>query len=53
MEEEVDEKLHKARLTICSECERFFKPTKTCKECGCFMIVKTRLKNASCPLLKW
>jgi hypothetical protein len=41
------------RLDICKECERLFKPTYTCKECGCFMALKTWLKEASCPLNKW
>jgi hypothetical protein len=41
------------RLEICSECPRLFKRTYTCKECGCFMKIKTNLKNAECPLGKW
>ena len=27
--------------------------TKQCKECGCIMSVKTKLKFAACPLEKW
>ena len=42
-----------ARLDICKGCERLFKPTRTCRECGCFMGLKTWLKDASCPLEKW
>lgn len=41
------------RLDICLGCERLFKPTRTCKECGCFMSLKTWLKEAHCPLDKW
>lgn len=41
------------RYDICLGCERLFKPTRTCKECGCFMAMKTWLKQASCPLGKW
>jgi hypothetical protein len=41
------------RLAICLECPRFFKPTFSCKECGCFMKIKTGIKNAKCPLGKW
>lgn len=48
---EDDEK--KKRLKICAGCPRLFKPTYTCKECGCFMRVKTTLKTAKCPLKKW
>lgn len=41
------------RYDQCLSCERLFKPTRTCKECGCFMAGKTWLKGASCPLGKW
>jgi rRNA maturation endonuclease Nob1 len=41
------------RFAICSGCDRLFKPTATCKECGCFMKVKTKLEKASCPIGKW
>lgn len=41
------------RFDICKECPRLFKPTKTCKECGCFMAAKTWLKDATCPIGKW
>jgi len=40
------------RMEICRACPRFF-PTGNCLECGCFMIAKTKLPNASCPLGKW
>lgn len=43
----------KRRFAICQECPRFFKPTGTCRECGCFMRVKTQLEHATCPLEKW
>lgn len=41
------------RWNICIACDRLFTPTKTCKECGCFMKIKVRLKGSSCPLSKW
>lgn len=41
------------RLEICKECPALFKPTYQCKECGCFMTAKTKLKLAKCPLGKW
>jgi hypothetical protein len=43
----------KKRLDICNGCEYFFKHTKTCKQCMCFMPVKASLKNSRCPLYKW
>jgi hypothetical protein len=41
------------RMAICRECPRLFQPTRTCKECGCFMLVKTKVPVMSCPLGKW
>lgn len=41
------------RIKICLQCEHFLKLTKQCKKCGCFMIIKTRLPNATCPIGKW
>lgn len=43
----------KTRWLMCLECPRFFKPTGTCKECGCFMRIKTHLASAECPIGKW
>ena len=40
------------RLSVCYKCPSFTK-AKTCKECGCFMVAKTKLKEATCPLGKW
>jgi hypothetical protein len=41
------------RLDICKACPRLIKATSQCKECGCFMNLKTKLADASCPLHKW
>jgi len=41
------------RQTICRECSELIKPVWTCKQCGCFMKIKTRLDHAVCPLEKW
>lgn len=48
-----DEDLSEKRYEICQSCPRFFKITKQCKECGCFMAIKTKLREAVCPLGKW
>lgn len=48
-----EEKYYETRLKICKRCPRLFRPTMQCKECGCFMRVKARLKSASCPIGKW
>ena len=47
------EELQQYRLEICRSCE-FFRPrTETCKKCGCFMKLKTKLEAAKCPIGKW
>ena len=48
-----DRETRDARLADCKGCDRLFKPTRTCRECGCFMGLKTWLGNATCPLGKW
>ena len=45
--------LQNARLAICRECEFFNALTVGCKKCGCFMRMKTKLHNATCPVGKW
>lgn len=48
-----EEELADYRLTICKGCE-FFRPNlQTCKKCGCFMKLKTTLKDAKCPIGNW
>lgn len=51
--EQADESDAKKRLDSCLSCDRLIKVTKQCKECGCFMNLKVKLKDASCPLGKW
>jgi hypothetical protein len=41
------------RLDVCLECPSLIHATKQCKECGCFMALKVKLKEATCPLGKW
>lgn len=41
------------RFSICKECPEIIELTSTCKKCGCFMYMKTKLKDATCPLGKW
>lgn len=41
------------RFNTCLSCEKLYKPTDTCKACGCFMRIKTWMPNVSCPLNKW
>ena len=41
------------RYSICKTCPELIKLTKQCKKCGCFMVAKTKLQGAVCPLGKW
>jgi hypothetical protein len=42
---DVVRKYDRRRITICMSCDRFSKYTRLCKECGCFMPAKTKLKG--------
>jgi len=49
-----DEKLETfalKRIKICRECEHY--KMYFCKKCGCFMPVKTKIKDVNCPIDKW
>ena len=48
-----DAEIASARLDVCNGCEFLLKKTNTCKKCGCFMTLKVKLENASCPIGKW
>lgn len=49
----VDEGISKARFSTCINCEFLTKNINRCEKCGCFMVAKTKLKNAKCPIKKW
>lgn len=51
--EYADSKTATKRYEICSQCPELIQPTKQCKKCMCFMVLKTKLKHAKCPLGKW
>ena len=38
----------KERLTICYQCPKFRRRTRTCSICNCFMLVKIHFKKARC-----
>jgi membrane protease subunit (stomatin/prohibitin family) len=46
------EEVSKQRMEICKSCPSLIAMNR-CKECGCFMDVKTKLARFSCPLGKW
>lgn len=41
------------RYSLCQDCSEFIKLTSQCKQCGCIMKLKTKLKAAACPIGKW
>jgi hypothetical protein len=49
----VSKDIESKRLEICKICPKFIKSTSQCRECGCIMVLKTKLPNAYCPLEKW
>lgn len=48
-----EKSLGEARLDICKACPELIQLTTQCKQCGCFMKIKTTLEAATCPLGKW
>ena len=46
-------KEYNKRIDICKSCEHFFKPTGSCKKCGCFVRIKAKISTLSCPINKW
>lgn len=49
--ERSEKDLVEERMAICQTCPFF--TGKRCKKCGCFMALKTTLRQASCPIGKW
>ena len=45
--------VYEDRIAICKSCIFYFKPTGTCKDCGCFMKIKARLAPMGCSQKKW
>jgi hypothetical protein len=49
----ISEEVAEKRFNICKGCPELIQLTKTCKKCGCFMQMKTKLEHAVCPIGKW
>lgn len=41
------------RLRECEQCVHFKKFIRQCELCGCWLDLKTKLLEASCPIGKW
>ena len=44
---------YEIRMDICKKCEYLIPYVNRCKQCGCFMDLKTKIKNVRCPLSLW
>ena len=51
--EYADNPTARQRWDICEDCPELIKATTQCKNCGCFMRLKVKLEEATCPLGKW
>jgi hypothetical protein len=49
----VSEEIADSRYSLCLSCPELINLTKQCKQCGCFMAVKTKLMESTCPIGKW
>ena len=50
---QVNKNVQKKRYAICQQCDSFENLTKQCRECACFMPLKTRMNITPCPQNKW
>lgn len=41
------------RLKVCTGCMHFKKLARQCELCGCWLDLKTKLLQATCPIDKW
>lgn len=52
-EKNADRSVTEKRRSICKACPHYFGITGQCNICGCFIRLKSTLKNQSCPINKW
>lgn len=41
------------RRSICKSCEHYKRKVDLCGKCGCIVTLKSKFKDALCPLHKW
>ncbi len=44
---------YRQRMQICTRCPKYEPTLARCRECGCFLKLKARIKSMECPLGKW
>lgn len=47
----INEELGKQRTKVCRNCVNY--DNGRCKECGCFIDLKTRVPQEECPIGRW
>jgi hypothetical protein len=51
--EYVDGKTYNQRMLICKKCPLLIPVINQCRQCGCFMNLKAKIKHAICPIGNW
>lgn len=51
--ETASEEVAVARLSTCSACDKLYRATWQCKKCGCFVKVKVKFADQTCPIGNW
>jgi len=49
----VPDEVKEERLSICSSCSYYDPEQERCKECGCWLQLKTSFAASECPIDKW
>lgn len=47
------DELARERIKVCEACPHMTRMTRQCNLCGCFLDLKTKLLEATCPEQKW
>lgn len=50
---EVTTEVQEQRMAVCIMCPELSAKTSECRQCGCYMPLKTGLLGAACPIGKW
>lgn len=53
IDQSVPQEVAATRQDICNKCPERIDLTNQCKNCGCFLAAKTKIKQEKCPLDKW
>ena len=49
----VSDETKQNRTNICKKCKHYDESSDTCRQCGCYLSVKTSWASESCPVGKW